>query len=167
MYFIILVKKSLCGETSLLRQILYFILLLSLLPPRSLASSIDPISKTRIISTKYGQLRGVYKTVPGVSVGVEAYLGVPYATPPVGANRFSPTRTLSQWVGIHEASEFGPACPQRLPDIRNETAALAVMSRAKLEELKRAIPVLTHQSEDCLYLNIYVPKPGKRKVVNR
>ncbi|KAL7631192.1 UNVERIFIED_CONTAM: hypothetical protein RMT77_018506 [Armadillidium vulgare] len=117
----------------------------------------EPSTKTPVITTKYGQLRGIYKSVPGTGGGVAAYLGVPYATPPEGANRFSPTRTLSQWVGVYEATSFGPACPQRLPDIRNESAALSVMSRAKFEELRRAIPILSHQSEDCLYLNVYVP----------
>ena len=114
-----------------------------------------------VVKTKYGQLRGTLMKVEGIDIGVAAYLGVPYATPPVGVNRFSPTRTLSQWVGVREARIFGAACPQRLPDIRNETAALKVMSRAKFEYLKKAVPILRQQSEDCLYLNIYVPQPGK------
>lgn len=124
---------------------------------------VENYEETPVIPTKYGQLRGTYRTVPGLGVRVATYLGVPYATPPVGANRFSPTRTLSQWVGVHEASSFGPACPQRLPDIRNETEALLIMSQAKLASLKRAIPILRHQSEDCLYLNVYVPQKGKNK----
>uniref|UniRef100_T1GP46 Uncharacterized protein n=1 Tax=Megaselia scalaris TaxID=36166 RepID=T1GP46_MEGSC len=31
------------------------------------------------------------------------------------------------------------------------------MPRGRLEYLKRLIPYLKNQSEDCLYLNIYVP----------
>ncbi|XP_066972356.1 neuroligin-4, X-linked-like [Macrobrachium rosenbergii] len=112
---------------------------------------------TPIISTKYGQLRGFFQEVRSYGLRVATYLGVPYATPPVGANRFSPTRTLSQWVGVHEATKFGPACPQRLPDISNETAALGRMSRGRLQALRRYLPALKHQSEDCLYLNLYVP----------
>ncbi|MCL4131503.1 UNVERIFIED_CONTAM: hypothetical protein GTU68_000173 [Idotea baltica] len=154
MYPPLSVKKSSCKLAQ------FLIILLFLFFSSLILADPDPSSKTPVVSIKYGQLRGIYQSVAGVSVGVASYLGVPYATPPVGANRFSPTRTLSQWVGIHEASSFGPACPQRLPDIRNETAALAVMSRAKLEELRRAIPILSHQSEDCLYLNVYVPQPG-------
>ncbi|XP_069159252.1 LOW QUALITY PROTEIN: neuroligin-4, X-linked [Procambarus clarkii] len=117
----------------------------------------EPHRKTPIITTKYGQLRGFYRPVTGYGIQVATYLGVPYATPPVGANRFSPTRTLSQWVGVHEATHFGPACPQRLPDISNETAALSRMSRGRLQALKRYLPALRRQSEDCLYLNLYVP----------
>ncbi|KAL1140295.1 hypothetical protein AAG570_000227 [Ranatra chinensis] len=92
---------------------------------------------------------------------IEVYLGVPYATPPTGSNRFSPTRTAAPWDGIRLADRHGPVCPQKLPDIRNETAALERMPRGRLEYLKRLLPFLKNQSEDCLYLNIYAPLQGK------
>lgn len=56
---------------------------------------------------------------------------------------------------------FGPVCPQRLPNIANETAALEKMPKGRLEYLRRLLPYLQNQSEDCLYLNIYVPIHGK------
>lgn len=56
---------------------------------------------------------------------------------------------------------FGPVCPQRLPNIANETAALEKMPKGRLEYLRRLLPYLQNQSEDCLYLNIYVPIQGK------
>lgn len=121
----------------------------------------EPHKKTPIITTKYGQLRGFVRPVSGYGLRVATYLGVPYATPPVGANRFSPTRTLSQWVGVHEATNFGPACPQRLPDVSNETAALNRISRGRLHAIRRYLPALRRQSEDCLYLNLYVPDEGR------
>lgn len=57
---------------------------------------------------------------------------------------------------------FGPVCPQRLPNIQNETAALEKMPKGRLEYLRRLLPYLQNQSEDCLYLNIYVPIQGKK-----
>ncbi|XP_068205395.1 neuroligin 4-like [Palaemon carinicauda] len=113
--------------------------------------------KTPAISTKYGQLRGFYQQVTDEKLQVATYLGIPYATPPIAANRFSPTRALSQWVGVHEATHFGPSCPQRFPDLSNETEALTRMTKDRYDRLRKYQPALKRQSEDCLYLNIYVP----------
>lgn len=56
-------------------------------------------------------------------------------------------------------------CPQRLPDISNETAALERMPKGRLEYLKRLLPFLKNQSEDCLYLNVYAPIQGKKNKI--
>ena len=57
--------------------------------------------------------------------------------------------------------KVGPVCPQKLPDITTETAALEKMPKGRLEYLKRLLPYLKNQSEDCLYLNIYAPAQGR------
>ncbi|XP_008481909.1 neuroligin-1-like [Diaphorina citri] len=123
-------------------------------------------SFTRIITTRYGKLQGVIKKINenGISKHlkpIEMYLGVPYATSPTGANRFSPTRTPEPWDGIKFVNRVSPVCPQRLPDIADETEALGRMPRGRYEHLKRLLPHLRNQSEDCLYLNIYTPLQGK------
>jgi carboxylesterase type B len=48
-----------------------------------------------------------------------------------------------------------------LPDISNETEALEKMPKGRYEYLKRLLPYLSNQSEDCLYLNIYAPIQGE------
>lgn len=125
---------------------------------------------TRVVQTRYGKLQGVVRTVdasvsatPGgpPTATVDTFLGVPYATPPVGSNRFGPTRTPSPWDGVRMADAPGPVCPQRLPDVSNETAALNRMPVGRLVYLKRLLPYLRNQSEDCLYLNIYAPSQGQ------
>ncbi|GLG92732.1 Acetylcholinesterase-like Protein [Gryllus bimaculatus] len=68
-----------------------------------------------------------------------------------------PPVTGARWAGVKVADRFAPVCPQRLPDIANETAALRRMPRGRLEYLKRLLPYLQDQSEDCLFLNIYAP----------
>ncbi|XP_066143769.1 neuroligin-4, X-linked-like [Euwallacea fornicatus] len=114
---------------------------------------------SRIVQTKYGRLQGLLVPMDQHRYlkPIEVFLGVPYATPPVQSNRFSPTRTPSPWEGVRVSDKMGPACPQRLPNISNETAALEKMPKGRLEYLKRLLPLLRNQSEDCLYLNIFSP----------
>lgn len=88
-------------------------------------------------------------------------LGIPYASPPVGKLRFMPPVTPSHWSGVRSAHVPGPVCPQKLPDISNETLALRTMTNGRLNVLKRLLPQLQNQSEDCLYLNIFAPATGK------
>ncbi|CAH0557838.1 unnamed protein product [Brassicogethes aeneus] len=114
---------------------------------------------TRIVQTRYGRLQGLIVPMDSHRYlkPIEVFLGVPYATPPVKSNRFSPTRTPSPWDGVRVSDKQGPVCPQKLPDITNETAALEKMPKGRLDYLKRLLPYLKNQSEDCLYLNIYAP----------
>ncbi|XP_068628399.1 neuroligin-4, Y-linked-like [Battus philenor] len=115
--------------------------------------------RTRIIGTRYGKLQGVILPMDQHKYlkPVEAYLGVPYATPPTGSNRFAPTRAPAPWDDVKTVDQMGPVCPQRLPDISNETQALERMPKGRLEYLRRLLPRLKNQSEDCLYMNIYTP----------
>ncbi len=63
---------------------------------------IDPI-----VSTAAGTLRG------RTAHGVRRFLGVPYAAPPVGANRFAPPQPVAPWQGVRDATNAGPNAPQR------------------------------------------------------
>ncbi|XP_041974133.1 neuroligin-4, X-linked-like [Aricia agestis] len=115
--------------------------------------------RTRIIGTRYGKLQGVILPMDQHKYlkPVEAYLGVPYATPPTGSNRFAPTRAPAPWDDVKMVDQMGPVCPQKLPDISNETLTLERMPKGRLEYLRRLLPRLKNQSEDCLYMNIYTP----------
>ncbi|XP_076244904.1 neuroligin-4, X-linked isoform X2 [Calliopsis andreniformis] len=105
---------------------------------------------TRTVRTRYGTLRGVEARS---ATSVETYYGVPYATPPVGALRYMPPVTPTPWRGLKVADTMPPACPQKPPE---PDSSLPRHRRAYLERLA---PMLANQSEDCLYLNLYVPKP--------
>ncbi|XP_043251099.1 carboxylesterase 5A-like [Colletes gigas] len=96
-------------------------------------------------------------TVAGKEVSIShgqkviQYLGIPYAQPPLGKLRFSTpvTDPLPSWNGIRNATQFAPSCQQ-------------VTNRLKLHEkhYKKLLPPDQPDpgvSEDCLYLNVYVP----------
>jgi hypothetical protein len=133
----------------------------------NIAAGNTPVMSTRIVQTRYGKLQGLVLPMENQRhlKPVEVFLGIPYATPPVRSNRFSPTRTPSPWDGVRIADTPGPVCPQKLPDISNETAALERMPKGRVEYLKRLLPYLKNQSEDCLYLNIYTPVQGRNKIL--
>lgn len=92
---------------------------------------------------------------------VEVFRGVPYAAPPVGDLRLRPPRPPIPWKDIKFAKSFGAVCPQKYPDIRNETLALSLMPKGRYQQLTRLYTFLGNQSEDCLYLNLYIPASGK------
>lgn len=123
---------------------------LSLYPASSSAQQTVPV-----ISTAQGRIRGILTPLPSDLLGpVIQYLGVPYARPPTGDRRFQPPEPPLPWPGIRNVTQFAPVCPQSL----DERSMLGDMMPSWLTaNLDIAATYLTHQSEDCLYLNIYVP----------
>jgi len=92
-------------------------------------------------------LRGV--EVDGVNVS--AFLGVPFAAPPVGDLRWQGPQEYQPKRDFRDASRFAPACmqKQRIVDWYRDLAELFGNPRDVVADL----PV----SEDCLYLNIWSP----------
>lgn len=85
-----------------------------------------------------------------VQPGVKAYLGIPFARPPVGDLRWRAPQPV-RWAGVWNADRKGPECIQvlRPHDINHYFG----------EE---------PSSEDCLYMNIWAPagtKAGDRRPV--
>lgn len=100
--------------------------------------------------TENGKIRGVIKEVLEGKF-VEVFLGVPYARPPVGELRFEYTEKPEPWKGTLNMTSLPAACPQHLGD---------------MDYLQIHFPGFSRTSEDCLYLNIYVPRTdsGKRRL---
>ena len=116
----------------------------------------------RIVLTKYGKLQGVIKTFPRGDVGtVEMFLGVPFATAPLKDLRYVPPITPNKWSGVKICDHLSPVCPQSFPDLSNNAETLLRMPKRRLNYIKKLKLVLENQSEDCLYMNIYVPQNGK------
>lgn len=108
-----------------------------------------------IVNTKFGPIQGTYAP-PELGMKaqdypyeeqqqnwVRAFLGIPFAKPPVGSRRFQyATRWNETWQDafgkeILRADKFGPQCLQFI-----------------------AFP-LKNLNEDCLYMNVYIPPAAK------
>ena len=92
------------------------------------------ISNDLIVQTDTGRVKGGIKSIANASSVV--FLGIPYAKPPVGSFRFGRPSPASRWSGILQATTMPKICYP------------GVMDTAKMSN---------SYSEDCLYINIYVP----------
>src|SRR5215470_11704862 len=73
--------------------------------------------------------------------GVSAFLGIPYAAAPFGANRMLPPQRVPAWEGERDASAFGPTAPKG--DYPPQYVPL--------------FPEVVIAGEDCLNLNVWTP----------
>ncbi|HHV11865.1 MAG TPA: carboxylesterase family protein [Clostridiales bacterium] len=95
-----------------------------------------------ILKVSNGQIRGVE------TENAFVYKGIPYAKPPVGKLRFNAPQACEPWEGIYEADTFPNRCVQgsQSPDS---------MYGKEFYADSEWIPP---ESEDCLYLNVWIPK---------
>ena len=82
-----------------------------------------------LVNTEAGAVSG------RASTGVVAYLGIPYAVPPVGDLRWRPPAAPASWSGTRHVTAFANSCAQP----------------------SRGIFAAPSNSEDCLYLNVFTP----------
>ncbi|XP_032440594.1 putative inactive carboxylesterase 4 [Xiphophorus hellerii] len=99
------------------------------------------------VQTRLGRLRGQYVSVKGKEADVHAFLGVPFAKPPLGPTlRLAAPQPAEGWQGLRDATKQPNMCIQSM-DVANELIDLLGLLISEVPEL----------SEDCLYLNIYSP----------
>lgn len=89
---------------------------------------------TQNITTQSGIVSGVE-----MESGVSLFKGIPYAQPPVGVLRWKEPQSVKKWKGVLVADHFG---------------SRAMQSKKYDDMIFRS----DKNSEDCLYLNIWMPK---------
>lgn len=94
----------------------------------------DPQTSTPRVTVAEGILEGSIE--PGS--GVRSFKGIPFAQPPVGNLRWQPPQPPAPWPGVRSAQQFGPRAMQ-----------LPVFGDMNFRS--------NGMSEDCLYLNVWVP----------
>ena len=86
------------------------------------------------VKTKTGKVQG--KAINGGKV--HAWLGLPYAAPPVGDLRWKAPQPAAKWSAERDATQYAPHCAQN-----------HVFDDMVFQD--------KGPSEDCLYLNVYAP----------
>jgi para-nitrobenzyl esterase len=114
-------------------------LLGTILPAASASLAADPGGSSDngsgpVVQTAEGPVRGIVKD------GVNEFLGIPYAAPPVGDLRWKPPQPVEHWTKPLDASQFGNVCAQ-------VTTLGVFASPASIDE-------------DCLFLNVFTTKTG-------
>ena len=96
----------------------------------------DPLT----VKTDLGKVHG--KTINDGKV--KAFLGLPYAAPPVGDLRWKAPQPAAKWKGERDATKYGAHCAQGrvFEDMVFQDAA---------------------PSEDCLFLNVYAARRRNRQ----
>ncbi|MGB9077026.1 MAG: carboxylesterase family protein [Terracidiphilus sp.] len=92
------------------------------------------------VKTEQGKAQG--KTINDGKV--KAFLGLPYAAPPVGDLRWKAPEAAAKWKGTRDATKFGAHCAQG-----------RVFDDMVFQD--------SGPSEDCLFLNIYAPADASDK----
>ena len=90
--------------------------------------------------TDSGSLSGIQQRAT-----VAAFLGIPFAAPPVGPDRWRAPRPVKPWPGTRAASHFGASCYQAL-------------TPEGFGPWKHEFVVQGEVSEDCLFVNVWTPK---------
>ncbi|XP_041323959.1 cholinesterase isoform X2 [Pyrgilauda ruficollis] len=103
------------------------------------------VPEENIIATKKGKVRGTSLQVLGGTV--TAFLGIPYGQPPIGKLRFQKPEPREKWADVWDATKHANSCYQPI-DTTYPGFAGSEMWNPK-----------TNLSEDCLYLNVWIPSP--------
>jgi para-nitrobenzyl esterase len=81
--------------------------------------------------------------------GVTAYLGIPFAAPPVGQLRWRPPQPAGHWEGVRQADHFGASCMQE------QVGSLLPWTEEFMPQ--------GALSEDCLFVNVWTAAKSARE----
>jgi para-nitrobenzyl esterase len=96
------------------------------------ARAANPPLTVKLKSCPTSSVAGFAGNYPGGAPGtMRQFLGIPYAAPPTGANRWQPPKPVTCWSGARNAKNFGGQCAQG-----------------------------ANTNEDCLFVNVFTRATG-------
>jgi para-nitrobenzyl esterase len=124
-----MVNQTLFGRRSRTR---FCVVALSLFMMTS-AGAAKAQATSNLVSTNYGPVQGT------INDGVQSFLGIPFAAPPVGPLRWRPPQPPAAWSQPLKAVTYASGCPQ------ND---------------RQVVFASPSMNENCLYLNVFTLRPG-------
>lgn len=107
-----------------------------------------------------GSISGMFITMYRTQ-RIIAYMGLPYAHPPIGPLRFAPPviSPLASWDGIRNGSISPPNCYQNTNNPKPKHIQVLSKLLNKVMDMDDVMDEIASDqyNEDCLYLNIFVP----------
>jgi para-nitrobenzyl esterase len=104
-----------------------------------------------VVTTTTGKVEGFEKD------GLKVFLGIPFAAPPTGEQRWLPPQPVEPWVGIKETKSFVATAPQNIvppgPDSPFQPSP----------KLDLSLGVQPAIDEYCLQLNVLLPAVPVRR----
>lgn len=113
------------------------------------SAAADDAEENPVVVTSTGMVRGYTKIIANREVRV--YTGIPFAKPPVGPLRFRRPVPVDPWPGVLNATKLPNSCYQERYEY---------FPGFEGEEMWNPN---TDLSEDCLYLNIWVPRKQRTR----
>ena len=95
------------------------------------------------LNTEYGEIQGMRHNYGGKIL--DRYLGIPFAKPPTGERRFMSPEEPEPWTGTLLTDRYQSSCVQDISFF--------------------GVEALGTVSEDCLYLNVFVPEGNNLPVM--
>lgn len=94
-----------------------------------------------IVDVEEGRIEGT-QLISRLGVSYDAFLGIPYAEPPLNDLRFQPPQAVKPWDGVLNATEYGPFCIQKSMGGSSQNPS----------------------AEDCLQLNVFTKNLGNSEL---
>jgi carboxylesterase type B len=124
-----------------------------------------PTVKIKDQGTVSGMFMKMYRTQ-----SIVAYLGLPYAHPPLGILRFTApvVDNLPSWEGTRNGSVSQPNCYQNANNPPQKHTMVLNKLLTKVMDMNMTMMEMGSDrfDEDCLYLNIFVPDGEQRKLLS-
>jgi hypothetical protein len=112
-------------------------------------SAVDDTDESPVVVTSTGLVQGYTKIIANREVRV--YTGIPFAKPPVGHLRFRRPVPVDPWPGVLNATRLPNTCYQERYEYFPGFVGKEMWNPN------------TKLSEDCLYLNIWIPRKQRTR----